>query len=91
MSKVFLGIDGGASSAKWCVISESGEKISEGKSGPIDGHIYRDESRERLSLLLREIRSSTSSEIVAAYVGLTGAPESPGDQVGLKTLFGEAL
>ena len=91
MSKVFFGIDGGASSAKWCVINESGDKISEGKSGPIDGHIYRDESKERLSLLLREIRNSTSSEIVAGHVGLTGAPESPGDQVGLKTLFSEVL
>lgn len=91
MSKVFLGIDGGASSAKWCVVNESGEKISEGKSGPIDGHIYRDESKERLSHLLKEIRRSFASEFAAVHVGLTGAPESPGDQVGLKTLFGEAL
>lgn len=91
MSKVFLGIDGGASSAKWCVVNESGEKVFEGKSGPIDGHVYRAESRERLSLLLREIRSSIPSEICAAHVGLTGSPESTDNQIELKTLFGETL
>ena len=47
MSQLFLGLDGGASSSKWCVINELGEKISEGKSGPVDGHIYREETKAR--------------------------------------------
>lgn len=91
MSKVFLGIDGGASSAKWCLVNESGQMISEGISGPIDGHIYREESRERLLLFLREIRESVSSEIAAAHIGLTGSPENSEDQIELKNCFKEIL
>ncbi len=91
MSQLFLGLDGGASSSKWCVINELGEKISEGKSGPVDGHIYRDESRVRLIKLLREIRSTILSEISAAHIGLTGSPESSEDQIELKNCFKEFL
>lgn len=76
MSKFYLGIDGGASSAKWCLVDESGKKIKEGSSGPIDGHIYRAESKVRFVEFLAELRTELTQEIGAIYLGLTGAPES---------------
>jgi N-acetylglucosamine kinase-like BadF-type ATPase len=91
MSQLFLGLDGGASSSKWCVINDLGEKISEGKSGPVDGHIYREESRVRLAKLLKEIRNTVPSEISAAHIGLTGSPESLENQIDLKDCFKEFL
>lgn len=91
MSQFFLGLDGGASSSKWCVINVFGEKIFEGKSGPVDGHIYREESKVRLAKLLREIRNIVPYEISAAHVGLTGSPESFEDQIELKDCFKEFL
>jgi len=39
--KTYLGIDGGASSGRWCLVDDSGKKVAAGTSGPIDGHIYR--------------------------------------------------
>ncbi|MGA1159385.1 MAG: N-acetylglucosamine kinase [Candidatus Nanopelagicaceae bacterium] len=91
MSQFFLGLDGGASSSKWCVINVFGEKICEGKSGPVDGHIYREESKVRLAKLLKEIRNTVPYEISAAHVGLTGSPESFEDQIELKDCFKEFL
>lgn len=91
MSQFFLGLDGGASSSKWCVINVFGEKIFEGKSGPVDGHIYREESKVRLAKLLKEIRNTVPYEISAAHVGLTGSPESFEDQIELKDCFKEFL
>ena len=81
MSQFFLGLDGGASFSKWCVINVFGKKIFEGKSGPVDGHIYREESKVRLAKLLKEIRNTVPYEISAAHVGLTGSPESFEDQI----------
>jgi len=40
----FLGIDAGASSAKWALADASGIVLT-GVAGPIDGHITRSESR----------------------------------------------
>lgn len=91
MSQFFLGLDGGASSSKWCVINVFGEKIFEGKSGPVDGHIYREVSKVRLAKLLKEIRNTVPYEISAAHVGLTGSPESFEDQIELKDCFKEFL
>lgn len=91
MSRIYLGIDGGASSAKWCLVGESGEKLAEGKFGPIDGHIYRSESRDRLSNFLENIRSSTQYDIEGAHVGLTGSPESSDEQFELRKMFKEVL
>lgn len=91
MSQFFLGLDGGASSSKWCVINVFGKKIFEGKSGPVDGHIYREESKVRLAKLLKEIRNTVPYEISAAHIGLTGSPESFEDQIELKDCFKEFL
>ena len=67
-----LGIDGGATATKWALRKADGTFI-EGNSGPIDGHIYRSESRERLEKVLKEIKITSGSEIVTSiYAGLTG-------------------
>ena len=67
-----LGIDGGATATKWALRNADGTFI-EGNSGPIDGHIYRSESRERLEKVLKEIKITSGSEIVTSiYAGLTG-------------------
>ena len=67
-----LGIDGGATATKWALRKADGTFI-EGNSGPIDGHIYRSESRERLEKVLKEIKIASGSEIVKSiYAGLTG-------------------
>lgn len=76
MSKFYLGIDGGASSAKWCLVDESGKKIKAGESGPIDGHIYRSESKARFTEFLATLAREISEDVAAIYLGLTGAPES---------------
>lgn len=76
MSKSYLGIDGGASSAKWCLVDESGRKIKTGTSGPIDGHIYRAESKVRFTEFFSSLAKEISEEVAAIYLGLTGAPES---------------
>lgn len=80
MTRFYLGIDGGASSAKWCVVDESGAKISEGIAGPIDGHIYRSDSKKRLAEFLEELKAIVPSELAGIYLGLTGAPEEPEKQ-----------
>ena len=41
MTKQWIGVDAGASSTKWAIIDESGDLVLEGKSGPVDGHIYK--------------------------------------------------
>ena len=67
-----LGIDGGATATKWALRKADGTFI-EGNSGPIDGHIYRSESKERLEKVLKEIKITSGSEIVTSiYAGLTG-------------------
>ena len=67
-----LGIDGGATATKWALRKADGTFI-EGNSGPIDGHIYRSESKERLEKVLKEIKIASGSEIVTSiYAGLTG-------------------
>jgi N-acetylglucosamine kinase-like BadF-type ATPase len=51
-----LGIDGGSSSAKWTLIDQSGAIKSKGSSNPIDGHLYRVESQEKMEKFLLELR-----------------------------------
>lgn len=51
-----LGIDGGSSSAKWTLIDQTGAIKSKGSSNPIDGHLYRVESQEKMEKFLIELR-----------------------------------
>ena len=67
-----LGIDGGASAAKWSLLRADGTFI-DGVSLPVDGHIYRQTSRQRLIEVLLEIKEFAGSAPVSSiYAGLTG-------------------
>jgi N-acetylglucosamine kinase-like BadF-type ATPase len=72
----FLGIDAGASSAKWALADENGIVLT-GVAGPIDGHITRSESRERMQQTLTEIKSECSQNIDRVVIGITGIAETP--------------
>jgi len=72
----FLGIDAGASSTKWALAVESGIVLS-GVAGPIDGHITRTESRERMQQTLVQIKSECSQNIDRVVIGITGIAETP--------------
>jgi N-acetylglucosamine kinase-like BadF-type ATPase len=52
-----LGIDGGSSSAKWTLVDQSGEIKSQGSADPIDGHLYRVQSVEKLERFLNLLKS----------------------------------
>jgi glucosamine kinase len=72
----FLGIDAGASSAKWALADENGIILT-GVAGPIDGHITRSESRERMQRTLAEIKSECSHTVDHVIIGITGVAETP--------------
>ena len=83
----FLGIDAGATAAKWTVRDSKGV-INSGKSQAMDGHIYRPESAQRIDEVLSEIASQISAgEVTAICAGFTGLAQSPTDQEALKVLF----
>ena len=75
----FLGIDAGASSTKWVV--SDGRTISvRGSSEPMDGHIYREESAERMDRVLKEIGQKARG-ITAVYLGITGLSNPTQEQI----------
>lgn len=69
-----LGIDGGASSAKWVLLNRSNSTIIQrGVSEAIDGHLYRPESRKRFKEFLLEVHNILGSHKVdAVTLGITG-------------------
>jgi len=68
-----LGIDGGSSSAKWTLIDESGAIKSKGSSNPIDGHLYRVESQEKMKIFLLELKQELGAfKPDRITVGITG-------------------
>ena len=75
----FLGIDAGASSAKWALADESSIVLT-GVTGPIDGHITRSESLERMQKNLAQIKSECSQSIDHVVIGITGIAETPAER-----------
>lgn len=75
----FLGIDAGASSAKWALADESSIVLT-GVTGPIDGHITRSESLERMQKNLAQIKSECSQKIDRVVIGITGIAETPAER-----------
>lgn len=68
-----LGIDGGSSSAKWTLIDQTGAIISKGSSNPIDGHLYRIESQEKMEKFLIELRKDLGAlNPDQITIGITG-------------------
>jgi len=82
-----LGIDGGASAAKWALLSDDGIFI-EGTSDAIDGHVYREESQARLEKVLQEIATKVGAgEVRAVYAGITGIGDRPESADAVKSIF----
>ena len=76
MTKQWIGVDAGASSTKWAIIDESGDLVLEGKSGPVDGHIYKPESASRMESFLHELKGKCSGSVGGIYAGITGASDN---------------
>jgi glucosamine kinase len=75
----YLGIDAGASATKWVLVD--GEKILlTGVAGPIDGHIQRSESLDRMRSTLTEINSASGGNIQRVLIGITGVAENHEDR-----------
>ena len=68
-----LGIDGGSSSAKWTLIDQTGEIKSKGSSNPIDGHLYRVESQEKMVKFLSDLKRELGTlKPDCITIGITG-------------------
>lgn len=89
MSKYFLGIDAGSSSTKWAVVDEHKTEIIRGKSAPVDGHLYNEESRKRISTFLTELHSEIKYPISAIYAGVTGASDLPEENYAIENVIKE--
>jgi N-acetylglucosamine kinase-like BadF-type ATPase len=75
----YLGIDAGASATKWVLVD--GEKVLlTGVAGPIDGHIQRSESLDRMRSTLTEINSASGGDIQSVLIGITGVAENNEDR-----------
>ena len=83
----FLGIDAGSSSTKWTVLDDGGNLISEGRSRPLDGHIYRSESLNRLNEFLLEVGSESEGSLKGIYAGITGASVIDTENQAIKNVF----
>jgi N-acetylglucosamine kinase-like BadF-type ATPase len=71
----YLGIDAGASATKWALY-DGAQIIASGKLAPMDGHIYRPESKVRMQEVLAEITSQiNATEVAGVFAGLTGVAE----------------
>jgi N-acetylglucosamine kinase-like BadF-type ATPase len=70
-----LAIDGGASTAKWCVQNQEGKTLIYQTTGPLSGHIFNSESRKQSETILRNIcnkahKIAPISKVVAGISGL---------------------
>ena len=83
----FLGIDAGASATKWSV-TDGDRTIAQGRTLPMDGHIYKDTSLSRIREVLTEIAEKTEG-IKSVYAGITGLSLAEKDYAITKSLFAE--
>lgn len=68
----YLGIDAGASATKWALINDSG-MVAQGIALPMDGHLYRPDSKSRMQTVLRGISKEIGAhKISSVYLGITG-------------------
>lgn len=73
-----LGVDGGASSAKWCLVDESGAVVKQGSLPPVDGHLYRSESLEKFRSFTKALKSELNEltpDVISLGITGFGAPE----------------
>ena len=80
----YLGIDAGATATKWALYDGS-QIVASGKYAPMDGHIYRPESKARATEVLAEIAAAVNgAEVKGVFAGITGmsSEESATDPLG---------
>ena len=70
-----LAIDGGASTAKWCVQNQEGKTLIHQITGPLSGHIFNSKTREQTEATLRNICTTAYkvgpiSKVIAGISGL---------------------
>lgn len=73
-----LGIDGGASSAKWSLIDDAQQIIKSGVSHPVDGHLYRTESLAKFTKFCAEIKNQLAGlqpDVITIGITGFGAPD----------------
>jgi glucosamine kinase len=83
-----LGIDGGASSAKWCLVNESGEVVKRGALPPVDGHLYRSDSLEKFRSFTKSLKAELGDltpDVISIGITGFGAPKLIEDE--LKKVF----
>lgn len=86
-----LGIDGGASSAKWILIDENKSILAQGTNRAIDGHLYRIESLERFNEFLNEVSAHIGEKKVnAVTLGITGYGSAELLEQNIKRVFPDA-
>jgi N-acetylglucosamine kinase-like BadF-type ATPase len=71
----YLGIDAGASATQWALVDDEKVLLS-GVAGPIDGHIQRSESLDRMRSTLAEIYSASGGDISRVLIGITGIADN---------------
>jgi glucosamine kinase len=78
--KYALGIDAGASSAKWAVINERLEIMASGRTPPFTGHVFSEAQQqqnfEALQELLEVVQGFEISSVLAGITGLTLGDEA---------------
>ncbi len=71
--KYALGIDAGASSAKWAVINERLEIMASGRAAPLTGHVFTPEQREANFVALQQVLEAIEGfEVSSVLAGITG-------------------
>lgn len=84
----FLGIDAGASATQWALIDQSG-LVTSGVEAPMDGHIYRESSLERMIEVSDRIADQIKSQTLSGvYLGITGVRTDGSIEKLLKAKFG---
>ena len=69
----YLGIDAGATATKWALY-DGAQIVASGKCAAMDGHIYRPESKARVTEVLTEIAEAVNgAEVKGVFAGITGA------------------
>jgi N-acetylglucosamine kinase-like BadF-type ATPase len=69
----YLGIDAGATATKWALY-DGAQIVASGKCAAMDGHIYRPESKARVTQVLAEIAEAVNgAEVKGVFAGITGA------------------
>jgi glucosamine kinase len=84
----FLGIDAGASATQWALIDQSG-LVTSGVEAPMDGHIYRESSLERMIEVTDRIADQIKGQTLSGvYLGITGVLTDGSIEKLLKVKFG---